>query len=397
MQLRFLAAYADRACNLFSAVRVIFTIIRHHDAVVTEEVSGYMSATRTQLFRAAFAGLQATGANSFLGRRARGLGVVLTLHHVRPWTGGAFAPNRLLEVTPEFLDATLTRARELGFDFVSMDEAWRRINAGISLRPFLHLTFDDGYRDVRDHALPVLRRHGAPATLYVTSRFADGEAEIWWLALEQAIARAQRLFVDLGRGDAAIATGTAAQKTAAWSAIYWRLRGLDEASLLSEVRRLALGQGVDLFGFARELCMTWDELAAVATDPLVEIGAHTATHPMLAKHPVEVARAEMADGRDAIRKRLGIEARHFAYPVGDLSAAGPRDYELAAELGFVTAVTTRPGHLTRADAARPTALPRVSLNGHFQTRAAIDGLLSGTPFLAASAMRRLRRGAPSSG
>lgn len=348
-----------------------------------------MTGVRTAAFRATFAGLHASGANRALARRARGLGVLLTLHHVRPWTGGGFAPNRLLEVTPEFLDATLARARELGFDFVSLDEAWRRVSVGVSLRPFLHVTFDDGYRDVRDFALPVLERHGAPATLYVASAFADGQAEIWWLALEAALARARRVVVDLGRGDAVLPTGSAREKQAAWDSIYWRLRSGSEERLRAEVRRLAAEQGVDVFGFARDLCMRWDELKEVAKNPLVTIGAHTVTHPMLAKHPEEVARAEMADSREAIRLKLGEAPAHFAYPVGDLSAAGPREYDIARALEFATAVTTRPGHLFKHHAATPTALPRVSLNGHFQTRAAVDAMLAGTPFLG---LRMLGRG-----
>ena len=349
-----------------------------------------MSAARTTLFRAAFTALDLARANRLLRRRAQGLGVILTLHHVRPWSGKAFAPNRLLEVEPAFLDETLTRARELGFDFVSMDEAWRRVTTGVSVRPFLHLAFDDGYRDVRDYALPILERHGAPATIYVASGFAEGQAELWWLALEEAIARASRVYFDAGDGEAVYQTGTPAEKAAAWSTIYWRLRAGSEEELRAEVRRLAEQQGVDSFSFARELCMRWDELQEIAADPLITIGAHTVSHPMLAKHPPETVRAEMAGSRDAIRQKLGLEAEHFAYPVGDRSAAGERDYALAAELGFTTAVTTRPGHLTKAHAATPTALPRVSLNGNFQTRSAIDALLCGTPFLVTDALARLR-------
>lgn len=351
-----------------------------------------MSGARTRLFRGAFAALDRSGANRALGSRARGLGLLLTLHHVRPFHRRTFAPNRLLEVEPAFLHRTLSRASELGFEFVTLDEAVRRVRAGRSDRPFLHVTFDDGYRDVRDDALPILRRHGAPATLYVASAFADGEAEIWWLALEEALWRATRIFIDLGRGEAALACATTAQKYEAWSTIYWALRAGPEQRLRAEATRLATEQGVDVSSFARELCLGWDELKDVAADPLIEIGAHTVTHPMLAKHPEAVARGEMADSRAAIARRLGVEPRHFAYPVGDRSAAGPRDYALAEELGFATAVTTRPGHLTGAHAGSLWALPRVSLNGHFQTVEAVDALLSGAPFavmdLARKALRR---------
>lgn len=352
-----------------------------------------MSGTRTGLFSLCFAALRRTGANRAFASRTRGLGVILTLHHVRAWHGRAFAPNRLLEVEPAFFDAALTRASELGFEFVTLDEAARRVRAGRSERPFLHVTFDDGYRDVRDHALPILRRHGAPATLYVASGFADHSVDIWWLALETALARADRVFMDLGRGEATLACRTVSEKYAAWSSVYWTLRSGAENRLRAEVARLSREQGVDALSFARDLCMGWDELEDVAADPLVEIGAHTVTHPMLAKHPDQVVRAEMANSRSAIATRLGRTPRHFAYPVGDRFAAGPRDYALAAELGFETAVTTRPGHLTAAHAGMLTALPRVSLNGHFQTMGAVDALLSGAPFAAMDlAKKALRRG-----
>lgn len=351
-----------------------------------------MGGWRNRAFQAVFDALDRTGANARFASRTRGLGLILTLHHVRPFSGERFAPNRLLEVEPDFLDATLTRARELGFDFVTLDEAVRRVKAGRSERPFLHLTFDDGYRDVRNFALPILERHGAPATLYIASAFADGEAELWWLSLEEAIRRADVLNLDLGAEERFVPCRSTAEKYEAWARTYWALRAGPEERLRDEVRELALANGVDILGFAKALCMRWDELAAVTRHPLVEIGAHTVTHPMLAKHSAEVARDEMARGRDAIATRLGTAPRHLAYPVGDPSAAGEREYELARELGFETAVTTRPGHLTAAHAQALHALPRVSLNGHFQNRAAVDALLSGTPFaMIGLAKQMLRR------
>jgi peptidoglycan/xylan/chitin deacetylase (PgdA/CDA1 family) len=96
----------------------------------------------------------------------------------------------------------------------------------------------------------------------------------------------------------------------------------------------------------------------------------------------------MAGGARAIRARLGAAPRHFAYPVGDQSAAGPRDFRIAAELGFRTAVTTRPGVLFAEHARHTTALPRISVNGEFQRLRYLDVLLSGA---ATALMNRFRR------
>jgi peptidoglycan/xylan/chitin deacetylase (PgdA/CDA1 family) len=350
-----------------------------------------MGEARTELFRLAFSALDRSGANRALAPRTRGLGFIATLHHVRPFAESGFTPNRHLEIEPNFLDLFLTKARAAGFDFVTMDEAVRRAKAGVSVRPFVHLTFDDGYRDVRDHALPILRRHRAPATLFIATDFADGAGRLWWLELEAALARIDRVVMDLGRGEAAIACASSNEKSSAFKEIVRYLRKGSEAGLRAETLRLARAAGVDETAFPRDLCMGWDELAEIAADPLVAIGAHTVSHPMLAMHAEDVARAEMTESRARIAERLGSAPAHFAYPVGDLAAAGLREYALAAELGFDSAVTTRPGHLTRSNGAAPMALPRVSLNGHFQTTAAVDAYLSGAPFAVMAGAKRLLR------
>src|SRR4051794_38654537 len=131
-----------------------------------------MSSLRHRLFAAGFAATSALRADRWLRPLAQGCGVILTFHHVRPWIEKAFAPNRLLEITPEFLDRVLATLDEMGFELASLDEVPARLREGG--RPFAALTFDDGYRDLVEHALPVLRRHAAPFTAFVTSDFADG-------------------------------------------------------------------------------------------------------------------------------------------------------------------------------------------------------------------------------
>ena len=83
-----------------------------------------------------------------------------------------------------------------------------------------------------------------------------------------------------------------------------------------------------------------------------------------------------------LEERLARPVRHLAFPLGDRGSASSREFRLAAEAGFATAVTTRPGHLFPAHRDRLHALPRVSVNGLFQTDAALSALLSGVPFLA---------------
>ena len=122
------------------------------------------------------------------------------------------------------------------------------------------------------------------------------------------------------------------------------------------VRELCARHRVDMAAFCAELCMGWDESTELAADPLVTIGAHTVNHPILTKLDDKAVRFELASSRDVIEAALGRRPEHLAYPVGDRSAAGPREFQIAAELGFKTAVTTRPGVIFRA--ARASTSPR---------------------------------------
>ena len=98
---------------------------------------------------------------------------------------------------------------------------------------------------------------------------------------------------------------------------------------------------------------------------------------MLAKLPAEAARSEMDLSRSVIEAALVARPQHLAYPVGDPTSAGPREFKIAAELGFKTAVTTRPGVLFAGHREHLTALPRISLNGEYQRLRYVRVLLSG--------------------
>jgi peptidoglycan/xylan/chitin deacetylase (PgdA/CDA1 family) len=336
---------------------------------------------KDRVIGAGFAAFRLTGMHRLAGAATRGRGAVLMFHNVRPWrppTPG-FTPNRLLEITPEFLDETLVLIKRMGFDIVTLDEALRRLAEG-GARPFVALTFDDGYRDTVDFALPVLERHQAPFAVYIATGFADRSAGMWWLELEEALRRADRIEIADGDLSLSLSTRTPEEKAAAFERVYWGLRAGSEERLLRIVGGLAAPNGVDSAAIVAALCMDWPEIAALARHPLATIGAHTVSHKMLAKWSADLARAEMAGSKQQIEERLGQPVRHFAYPVGDPTSAGPREFALARELGFVSAVTTRPGMVFAEHSDHLTALPRVSVNGNWQDIGYFEVLLSGAPF-----------------
>lgn len=351
-----------------------------HDALA-ETGTPAPASWRHRLYAAGFGAMAASGANAALRPIFRGRGLILTLHHVRPWTPRDFAPNRFLEVTPDFLEGTIRSVRAAGFDFVDLDEVACRLRQSRGRR-FAAVTFDDGYRDNIAHASPVLQRHGVPWTLYAVPDFLDGRGRLWWLELERAIAASDALDVVLGGEEIRLPVATPAQKAAAHGRIARRLKSGTARELEQTLASLHRAPGCAPGALVREMCASWDEIAALSRDPLVTIGAHTLSHPVLSRLSEDEAAREIAGSKEVLEARLARPVRHFAFPHGDADAAGPRERRLAAEADFVSAVTTRPGHLWSRHRDRMTGLPRVSLNGLHQTQAALDGILSGVPFLA---------------
>lgn len=333
---------------------------------------------RKHLIGAGFNVLGATGLHRVAAPLTRGLGAILTFHHVRPSRTLAFAPNRMLEVTPDFLDAAILRLRQLHYELLSIEAAAQRLQEPAHRRGlFAVLTFDDGFRDNLEWALPVLERHAAPGAFYVPTGFPDRSARLWWVELEEAIRRADHVAVTIAGDRLDLPAATPAQKMAAFAAVYWRLRRGPETELLDVIGGLCAAEGVDAAALVRDLCLDWAEVATLAAHPLVTIGAHTVSHAMLAKHGEARVRDELTGGKIRLEQRLGRAVRHLAYPVGDRGSASAREFLLAGEAGYVSAVTTRPGLLFPAHREHPMALPRVSINGNHQTIGDLDILLSG--------------------
>src|ERR1700722_7171742 len=174
-----------------------------------------MKQLRNKVIRAGLEALYVTGAHRLFRPAFAGIGSIFMLHHVRPAREPPFQPNSHLEVTPNFLRATLVHLRSRGIDIVTMDELHRRLTERDFSRRFACFTFDDGYRDNRDFALPAMREFDAPFTVYVASDFAEGIGRLWWIALEMVIARTDSIEAGVAGLTARLDTSTPAAKGAA--------------------------------------------------------------------------------------------------------------------------------------------------------------------------------------
>jgi peptidoglycan/xylan/chitin deacetylase (PgdA/CDA1 family) len=331
-----------------------------------------------------------SAAHHFMRPFVAGLGVILTLHHVRPPRLDRFQPNRILEIRPSFLDDVVRWLRRSQLDLLSLDEMHHRLTRGHLRQRFVCITIDDGYRDTLQWAYPILKRHQVPFAVYIPTSFPDRLGELWWLGLEAVVARNKRVRLLIDGKEQAFECASIAEKRHLFEQLYGWVRSFrTEEQLRRAVRDLAGRYQVEISAFCDELCMNWDELATLAADPLVTIGAHTVNHVMLAKVPEKSARSEMEMSRSVIEASLGRRPDHLSYPVGDPTSAGPREFRIASELGFKTAVTTRPGVIFPEHRDHLTALPRISLNGEHQQLRYVRVLLSGAATAVWNGFRRI--------
>jgi peptidoglycan/xylan/chitin deacetylase (PgdA/CDA1 family) len=256
-----------------------------------------MSTYSTKLLKTALSALHYTGVDALVAPYTRGAGIVFMLHHVTPEPASAFDPNRILRVTPTFLDSVIGQVIAAGFDVLSLDEAAERLKtvsrARRPARPFACFTFDDGYKDNLIHAYPVFKRRNLPFTVYVPTDYPSGDGDLWWLALERVIREAPAMVVQMEGKLRTFQCHTTAEKDLAFHDIYWWLRSIPEDRARQVVQDLVRGIGFRSQSLCTDLVMTWDEIRALASDPLVTIGAHTKRHFALAKLPADVVKDEI--------------------------------------------------------------------------------------------------------
>lgn len=283
--------------------------------------------------------------------------LVLTLHRVAAIDPQGLQANESIKVTPRYLEGLVQRLRADGYRFVSLDGLVRTTCAGHRTTGLVCLTFDDGYQDNLENALPLLERLKVPFTVYIPTAAADGRAFLWWFALGEFLL--DRAFVRLSNGRI-LSCRTKEERERAFAEI----RGAVLESSGMDAREFLLGS---ILGFESALVqgspgrytMNWDGIRKLAKSPLATIGCHTVTHSNLRSLSEPAARQELSESKARLEKVIGKEVRHLAFPFGGPGEAGEREYRLASEAGFTTAATTLPGSVGRGRVGLFHRLPRI--------------------------------------
>ncbi len=199
------------------------------------------------------------------------------------------------------------------------------------------ITFDDGYADNHDVALPILQHHGLPATFFIATGFLDG-GRMWNDTIIESLRHCKQPQLDLsplklGCHDII----SSEQKRGAIEAIIGQIKYRTIAERLEITEQIAELAEVQP---ANNLMMTSQQVLAMKHAGM-QIGAHTVSHPILARTDTRTARQEIAASKTRLESLLGQPVRTFAYPNGKPGSDYlPEHPEIVRELGFSLAVST---------------------------------------------------------
>ena len=230
------------------------------------------------------------------------------------------------------------------FNVLSLREALAAIDAGRVPPRAVCITFDDGYRSVHDLALPVLRRLGLPATVFVSSGYVGGRT-MWNDRIVEAVETLPAQELDLAEFGLGVYSLRSMPERAA------TLGTLTEASkyLPPQERSRLVGRLQDLVGErASEGLMLTPEMVVNLDRHGIEIGAHTVSHPILTSLDDASAMQEIRDGKRELEELIGKPVTLFAYPNGKVGKDfDGRHVAMVREAGFQAAFTTAVGAITR--------------------------------------------------
>jgi peptidoglycan/xylan/chitin deacetylase (PgdA/CDA1 family) len=226
------------------------------------------------------------------------------------------------------------------FNVLPLGEAIERLKHGQLPARALSITFDDGYADNLLHAVPILLKHKAHATFFITTGYVDGRL-MWNDVIIESVRSAQAPLIDLSfLGLGSVAATTIDDKRRVIAQAIASIMHLSQPEIADAVGRICENCAGTL---PRNLMMTPSQLREMAGKGMA-LGAHTISHPILTRLSDNDVTREIADSRDFLSGLTGAPIELFAYPNGKLGRDYyPKHAQIVRDLGFSAALTTNWG------------------------------------------------------
>lgn len=285
-----------------------------------------------------------------------GMGHIFMLHRVLPEQfRNQYTFNRDLAITPKYLEEIILYLKSKNYCFVSLDDIHDiLINGKAIQQKFICLTLDDGYRDNIEYGFPVFKKHSVPFTIYVTNSFPNATAHLWWYWLEEKVNNGKSFSYN---GDL-YTCDTDREKQNTYNILREKIKNMsyDQRKIIvADFFKLSANE---IKQSVQNIALSWEELKQLSSEPLANIGAHTLNHLSLAHLTYEEASTEIIESKRELEHILLQDIDHFAYPYGGLEDATDREWKIANQAKFKTAVMNHPGNLFKTNNSKMMSLPR---------------------------------------
>lgn len=295
---------------------------------------------------------------------------VFLFHRISPHIDPVWPP-----ITPEHFEKIITYLKE-NFEIVPLEQNILGNYKPISSRKLCAITFDDGYKDFVEYAMPIIKKQNVPASMYVITDCVNKSLPPWTfifnhLLLNTKISSLEIDSLQMPENLRKITWNTPRKKVAYINYIAHMLKKISDEERENVMQQIR-SQINDADSFPKGLMMNWDDIRCIKNEG-IEIGSHSANHPILSKElDLESIRHELKISGEEIEKEIGKFPLAISYPFGIYNNEAKK---IAKKVGYKMGVTVFPKeYLANQD---PFEIPRIELYSEpfYKTRLRINGQL----------------------
>jgi peptidoglycan/xylan/chitin deacetylase (PgdA/CDA1 family) len=247
------------------------------------------------------------------------------------------------------------------YEIITLDTLVSLLNEGKTPpRKTVVLTFDDGYKDNYIYAYPILKKYGAPATIFLATSFVDNKRVPWQWQLKYVIENTSKKELEI-KGLGYFRLDSSYSRKQIFLDMREKLKKLTEEGKDRILEDILVLCGVKLPTSWGEMFLSWEEIKEMSQGG-IDFGSHTVNHIILTNVPLKIAEREITQSKREIEEKIGKEVRHFAYPNGNYN---DEIIKLVKRAGYLSAVTFGPSRLVTVPINLYT-LDRITMGSDFQ-------------------------------